>query len=67
MPPSGVPTVDECIEEASKQRTSNPAASQACSTLAIAIRLESLVAALDYIETRLGSIDGELEKIRFSG
>jgi hypothetical protein len=67
MPPSRVPTADECIAEASEQRTSSPAASQACSALAMAIGLQSVVAALDSIETTLGSIDGELEKIRVSG
>jgi hypothetical protein len=67
MPPSGIPTADECVEEAVQQRISNPAASQECCALAIAIGLQDVVAALYAIESRLGSIDGELEKIRFSG
>lgn len=64
MPP--VPAVDDCIKEAFALRISKPDASQACSALAIAIRLESLVASLDYIENRLASIDSELEKISVS-
>jgi len=61
MPPSGVPTADECIEEAAQQRISSPAASQACSALAIAIGLQSVVAELYAIDERLLSIVSELD------
>jgi len=46
----------ECIEEASEQRISSPSESQACSVLAIAIGLQSLVEALDYRRRRAVSI-----------
>jgi len=61
-----IPTAQECIEQAYQQRISSPAASQACSALAIAIGLQSVVDALDEISRRLGSMDNELEAIRFS-
>jgi hypothetical protein len=61
MPPSGIPSAAECIEEATEQRTSSPATSQACSVLAIAIGLQDVVDSLGRIEDRLLGIYSELD------